>query len=45
MVFLREKKLSAITAAATATRAAAKIITHFKSSVKERAFLTIFLLQ
>lgn len=42
MVFLREKKLSAITAAATAT---AKIIIHFKSSVKERTFLTIFLLQ
>lgn len=45
MVYLREKKLSAITAAATATRAAAKIIMHFKSSVKERTFLTIFLLQ
>lgn len=46
MVYLREKKLSAITAAATATRATAKImIIHFKSSVKERTFLTIFLLQ
>lgn len=44
MVYLREKKLSAITAAAA--RAAAKImIIHFKSSVKERTFLTLFLLQ